>query len=100
MSTLPSRDALRSEFASVIDELDRARPGSKLTTDWYRSIGDAVFDAGYRALGDACAAQATTKAHGLPKVHPRPRLQVVSAPVGSGKTSFSVAFIDSGGEAC
>ena len=93
MSTLPSRDVLRSEFDVVIDELDRARPGAKLTTDWYRSIGDAVFDAGYRALGDTCAAQATTNTQGAPEAQAKPRLQVVSAPVGSGKTSFSVAFI-------
>src|SRR5262245_19005515 len=83
MPTLPSRDALRAEFDAAIGELDQSRPGSKLTTEFYNRIGNSVFDAGYSALADFCGTEGT----------PQARLHVVSAPVGSGKTSFSTAFV-------
>ena len=83
MPTLPSRDVLRAEFDAAVLELDRSRPGSNLTTDFYSRIGDSVFEAGYSALADTCGAEGKPKA----------RLHVVSAPVGSGKTSFSLALV-------
>jgi hypothetical protein len=81
MPTMPSREALRREFDAAILEIDRSRKKQKLTTDFYSRIGDSVFEAGCIALMDTCDPQVV------------PRLHVVSAPVGSGKTSFSEAFI-------
>ena len=86
MSNLPNRAALRREFDAAVIEIDQSRPGSKLTTAFYSRIGDSVFNAGYSALADASAASDASEA----TAH---RLHVVSAPVGSGKTSFSLAFI-------
>src|SRR5262249_31012346 len=58
-----------------------------LTTEFYRSIGDSVFDAGYQALKDFVV-------HYTPfGGGPCDGMHVVSAPVGSGKTSFSAAFV-------
>jgi hypothetical protein len=85
--SLPDRDQLYSEFETAILELDEFRADDRLLTDFYLRIGSSVFDAGYRALEEFCTARA---AQG--KAAHR-RLQVVSAPVGSGKTSFSQAFI-------
>jgi hypothetical protein len=86
MPSLPSREALRREFDAAVLEIDQSRPGSKLTAEFYRRIGDHVFASGYSALGDACGVTVDQAATGH-------RLHVVSAPVGSGKTSFSLAFI-------
>jgi hypothetical protein len=93
MPTMPTREALRSEFDAAVQQIDQARSGSNLTSDFYARIGDSVFDAGFSALADTCD-------HGG---HPRSpakakephRLHVVSAPVGSGKTSFAMALIAS-----
>jgi hypothetical protein len=85
---LPSRDALRRAFDTAVIELDQSRPGSKLTTDFYRRIGDSVFEAAHLALEDSVAKTGDPKSTMGP-----PRLHVVSAPVGSGKTSFSLAFV-------
>jgi hypothetical protein len=91
MSTMPGRwcsnqhrEALRREFDTAVNEIDQSRPGSQLTSDFYAGIGNSVFDAGYDALGATCAPKSPKRT---------PSLHVVSAPVGSGKTSFAVAFI-------
>jgi hypothetical protein len=89
MSIHLDRDRLRMEFDAAVIQLDQSRSGSKLTTDFYRRIGDSVFYAGYQALQDFVAScvgdhVAPNEAH---------RMHVVSAPVGSGKTSFSLAFV-------
>ncbi|HWN78623.1 MAG TPA: hypothetical protein VNN81_12265, partial [Bradyrhizobium sp.] len=87
MSIHLDRDRLRMEFDAAVIQLDQSRSGSKLTTDFYRRIGDSVFDAGYQALQDFVV-------HHHPDFDgPSTRMQVVSAPVGSGKTSFSLAFV-------
>ena len=52
MTTLPPRDLLRREFDAVVIDLDQSRTKPMLTTDFYRCIGDSVFDAGYRAVQD------------------------------------------------
>jgi hypothetical protein len=91
MSTHLDRDRLRMEFDAVVIQLDQSRPGSKLTTEFYRRIGDSVFDAGYRALQDFVAS--CVDDHRAPNEAHRTRMHVVSAPVGSGKTSFSFAFV-------
>jgi hypothetical protein len=87
MPKIPNRDVLRKEFDAAVQELiDKGRTNPLLTSFWYSKIGDSVFDACYRALRDACEA----KGRNSPS---RSRLHVISAPVGAGKTSFSVAFI-------
>jgi hypothetical protein len=88
MPTLPSRAVLRAAYDTAILEIDRSRTKPMLTTAFYARIGDSVFDACYLALADHCDATAGEKKEREPaKVH------VVSAPVGAGKTSFSVAFL-------
>jgi hypothetical protein len=100
MSIHLNRDRLRIEFDAAVIQLDQSRPGSKLTTDFYRRIGDSVFDAGYRALQDFAASRVGVGDPGAPNepsagssASQRTRMHVVSAPVGSGKTSFSFAFV-------
>jgi hypothetical protein len=46
MPTMPTREALRSEFDAAVQQIDQARSGSNLTSDFYARIGDSVFDAG------------------------------------------------------
>src|SRR5215470_13986493 len=84
---VPDRDQLRGEFDAAVIQLDQSRTKPMLNTVFYRSIGDCVFDAGYQALKDFVV-------HYTPfQGWPCERMHVVSAPVGSGKTSFSVAFV-------
>jgi hypothetical protein len=84
MPTMPSRGALRAAYETAIQELNPTRDG-KLTTPFYAEIGNAVFDRAYLALEDFCKPEGERPAV--------PRLRVVSTPVGSGKTSFSLALI-------
>jgi hypothetical protein len=88
---VPTRAALRREFDAAVTQLDQRRDKLMLTGDFYRQIGDAVFDAGYEALQDFVIHY--TVPHRLLGGGDRDRMHVVSAPVGSGKTSFSVAFV-------
>jgi hypothetical protein len=92
---LPDRDELRREFDAAVQELlDKNLTNPLLKTQWYSSIGDSVFDACYRALEDACDPKGHKGFPGTPYAGAKEgRLHVVSAPVGSGKTSFSIAFI-------
>src|SRR5215471_10270264 len=87
MPTLPRRDQLRMEFDAAVIHLDQSRTHPMLTTEFYRRIGDSVFDAGYQALHDFVIH------HHRDFDGPTTRMHVVSAPVGSGKTSFSLAFV-------
>jgi hypothetical protein len=85
MPSMPTREALRALYDTAIREIDQSREEPRLTTGFYAQIGDAVFEAAYSALEDFC-----TPEPDRPAV---PRLHVVSTPVGSGKTSFSLALI-------
>jgi hypothetical protein len=88
MTTLLPRDQLRREFDAVVIDLDQSRTKPMLTTDFYRCIGGSVFDAGYRAIWDFGTH------YNYPDFDsPAARMHVVSAPVGSGKTSFSLALV-------
>jgi hypothetical protein len=82
---IPSRKMLRAAYDAVIEEIDSARGSRQLTNAFYAKIGDAIFDACYSALEHSEATKET--------VNLAPRLHVVSAPMGTGKTSFTVAFI-------
>jgi hypothetical protein len=85
MSIMPDKAALREAFDAAVREIDTQRERPMLTNEFYAGIGKSVFEAGYEALQDFAAAQAGATA--------KPRLHVVSAPAGSGKTSFSVALL-------
>lgn len=86
MPTLTSRDTLRAVFDTAVRRINELRGSTiDLTTAFYAQIGNSVFEAGCSALGDFCNAEDGTEA-------PR-RLHVVSAPVGGGKTSFSMALM-------
>jgi hypothetical protein len=74
----PDRAALRALYDAAVQEINSKRD-NRLTTEFYTKTGDAVFDAGYLALGDYLT---DTR-----------RMNTVSAPAGGGKTSFSYALI-------
>lgn len=88
MPTLPSRDALRAAYHDVIREIEASWETPKLTNAFYTSVANVVFDASYRALEDHCAAFDAPTLNQPPET-----LHAVSAPAGSGKTTFSVAFM-------
>ena len=75
---LPDREALRALYDEAVAEINATRD-YKLNTGFHNKIKDALFNAGYAALSDF-----HTDTH---------QIQPVPAPVGSGKTSFSCAFI-------
>jgi len=52
MTVIPLRDQLRAEFDAAVIHLDQSRTHPMLTTEFYKRIGDSMFDAGYRALQD------------------------------------------------
>src|SRR5262245_35625607 len=82
---IPAREALRAAYDAVIEEIDSARGSQQLTNAFYAKVGDAIFEACYSALEHA---EASKRA-----VQSSPRLRVVSAPMGAGKTTFTLAFI-------
>ena len=85
MPKMPSRAELRREFDAAVSDLSEMRPHQNLTIGFAARIGDSVFDAGYRAIEDGAAAVESPRSS--------PRIHVVSAPVGSGKTSYTIALI-------
>src|SRR4029077_13194169 len=81
---IPARETLRAAYDAVIKQIDSSRNSRQLTNAFYSKIGNAVFDACYRALEHSEASKGAKIAT---------RLHVVSAPMGTGKTTFSEAFI-------
>jgi hypothetical protein len=81
---IPARDVLHQAYTDVIQEIEQARGTRQLTNAFYTQVGEAIFEACYAALetSEAATADATPKA-----------LKVVSAPMGTGKTTFALAFI-------
>ena len=75
----PDRDALRALYNAAVTEINMSRDGGLLTTEFYAKTGDAMFDIGCLALGDA--------------ISDTRRMHTVSAPAGGGKTSFAYALI-------
>ena len=91
--TAPRRDVLRQAFDQAVDAINRQRNATnpqrdQLITPFYKQVGDAVFYASYAALCDGCTPSAAQIQHST-----RNRLHLISAPVGSGKSSFAIAFI-------
>jgi hypothetical protein len=82
---IPPRNVLRQGYDAAINEIDSARQPQRLTNAYYSQIGNAIFEAGWSALEHSEAARRGLRVS--------TRLQVVSAPMGTGKTSFTVAFI-------
>jgi hypothetical protein len=82
---IPARETLRAAYDAVIEQINSSRGSEQLTNAFYSKIGDAIFEACYGALENSEAAKAGLK---TPKA-----LQVVSAPMGAGKTTFTLAFI-------
>ena len=82
---IPARETLRAAYDAVIEQIDRSRASQQLTSAFYSKVGDAIFDTCYRAVEHSEAAKAGVK---IPKA-----LKVVSAPMGAGKTTFTLAFI-------
>ena len=79
--TMPKRVEFRAAYDAVILEFQNTQPGCNFTNGFYADIATSVFDTVWQALTDTCASQ------------PRKRLHVLSAPVGSGKTTFSKAAL-------
>jgi hypothetical protein len=84
MPVMPQRDALRALYDAAVQEIADTRNQPQLTTGFYAQVGDAVFDKGFNALEDFCRTDDLRPA--VPRIH------VVSTPVGSGKTYFSLAL--------
>ena len=78
--TLPDREALHAAFVAAVEELQSHRPpdAAVLTTGYNRTVGEAVFTGCWLALNGTD--------------RPKPRMQVISAPMGTGKSSAAVAF--------
>jgi hypothetical protein len=79
MSVTPNRERLRALYDAAIQELSQLRPNTNLTSGFYATMGNSVFEAGYTALSYYCAGTC--------------RVPYVAAPAGSGKTSFSYALL-------
>jgi hypothetical protein len=100
-----SRDEVRAAYDDAIRDIEAGRGTRYLDSGFHARVADAVFDACYAALehhadwveqrGPAELAtpaqlRATRRTHDNAV---QPRLHVVSAPMGAGKTTFTVAFI-------
>jgi hypothetical protein len=82
---IAAREALRAKYDAVIEEINASRGSQQLSNAFYSKIGDAIFEACYSALENFEAAKRGIKV--------AKALQVVSAPIGAGKTTFTLAFI-------
>lgn len=77
--TPQQRESLRTAFDTAVSEMPNA---ALLTNTFNAKIGNAVFDAHCAALEDRQAEDGQ-----------RERLRVISAPMGTGKSSFAIAFV-------
>src|SRR5262249_48615935 len=77
---IPARETLRAAYDAVIQQIDSSRSSRQLTNAFYSKVGDAVFDACYRAVEHSEAAKAGVK---TPKA-----LKVVSGPHGRRQDHF------------
>jgi hypothetical protein len=103
--TASKRDIIRSAYDSAIHDIVAAREAPHLLNGFYRQVADAVFETCYDALEhhaawieERGAAERATigelrgvKANTSNVVGPR--LHVISAPMGAGKTTFTTAFV-------
>jgi hypothetical protein len=101
-----TRARYRAAYDEAIQAIEASRRTHQFDNSFHRQIADAVFDACYRAFkhqqtwveergaperattAELRAASGTSLTNTVP-----PRLHVVSAPMGAGKTTFTIAFI-------
>ena len=58
---IPTWEALRAAYDAVIQQIDSSRSSRQLTNAFYSKVGDAVFDACYRAVEHSETAKAGVK---------------------------------------
>jgi hypothetical protein len=104
---IPRRKIVRHAYHEAIRNIEEVRCTHQFGNDFHQRIADAVFDACYSALEHFAAwldergpADKATQAELRDGLRTRPssnsvspRLHVVSAPMGLGKTTFTTAFI-------
>jgi hypothetical protein len=102
---IASRDDVRAAYDAAIRDIEAVRGTQQFEDGFHGRVADAVFDACYNALehhsawveqrGPAeLATTAELRATGRTQANTvQPRLHVVSAPMGAGKTTFTIAFI-------
>jgi hypothetical protein len=103
--TGPSREEVRAAYDAAIRDIEAVRGTDQFQDQFHGRVADAVFDACYSALehysawieqrGRAeVATTAQLRATGRTQANTmQPRLHVLSAPMGTGKTTFSMAFM-------
>src|SRR4051794_25519327 len=102
----PTRLEFREAFDEVVREIECTRNTNHLGNDFHQQIASAVFDACWSALENfaeaveqrrlperASPSELRAVAQGKSTNSVPPRLHVVSAPMGAGKTTFTIAFI-------
>jgi hypothetical protein len=102
---LPARGAIHASYNTAIRDIEARRGTHQFGNGFYRQVSEAVFDTCYQALEHVSAwidqkgpPDKATIAELREAQRPRlvnampPRLHVVSAPMGAGKTTFSIAF--------
>jgi hypothetical protein len=101
----PTREEVRAAYDAAIRDIESFRGTQQFEDGFHGRVADAVFDACYSALEhysasveqSGCAEIATAtqlRATRAAQAHTiQPRLHAVSAPMGSGKTTFSMAFM-------
>jgi hypothetical protein len=101
------REIVRQAYDDAIREIELARGTHQFGNEFHRKIADAVFDGCYSALEHFTAwldergpPEKATSGELRGALRSRPttntvtlRLHVVSAPMGSGKTTFTTAFL-------
>jgi hypothetical protein len=102
---IASRDDVRAAYDDAIREIEQVRGTHQFEDGFHGRVADAVFDACYSALKhySACveqkgpvdiATRAQLRATKDTQANTvQPRLHVLSAPMGTGKTTFSMAFM-------
>jgi hypothetical protein len=102
---IASRDDLRAAYDEAIRDIEAVRGTQQFEDGFHGRVADAVFDACYGALEHysawlaqkgpadlASAAQLRATRDTQPSAL-QPRLHVVSAPMGTGKTTFAMCFM-------
>jgi hypothetical protein len=101
----PTREEVRAAYDAAIRDFEAVRSTHQFQDQFHGRIADAVFDGCYGALEHRSAwieqrgpADVATTAQlramrGTQANTVQPRLHVLSAPMGTGKTTFSMAFM-------
>jgi hypothetical protein len=99
------RDVVRPAYDKAVNDIVAARDAKHLQNAFYRQVADVVFDTCYEALEHYLAwtnERGVAERAGVKELRQiknrasntvAPRLHVISAPMGAGKTTFTTAFI-------